>query len=783
MAKSQVVKEHSETLSGHSCRQAVGVGFVLMAILVPLYFSPLFYEYEIPKLVIFQVLTVAMAVLWVVGMVLDGEIYLLDTTIYYTFLAFLAVHFISLFQAGNVFQGMDALFRYLCYFLIPVLIFHVVRKPSHIYFLAGTMMGTGALVAFIGLLQHNRIYSLYAPGNISLSTIGNVNFVAEYYNVVFPISLTLIFLFKRPWLKGAAVASCFLMACHLVVLNSRGGWLGAGVGFAVIGGMVLLRHFQVGRRIVDLAVVAVVVLGLSWPVAAGLLSGIPLGPERTLGGLTRGYWEQMVGRSEDAVKLQDDSSRQRVLLWWDTLRLIADRPLVGVGVGNFEYNLPRYASLQSLEVKQRMEKNAGQSLMAYRAHNEYLEVWAETGILGFGIFCFLLYQILASLFKLLRRYLHGEQDLFVVGLAAAVAATLAHAFFSTNFQDPASAVHFWMVVGLIWSVRMNVEGETRLGLLFTQEGGISFGLISGGILALIMTVVMGVQTLLGAYYYQVGSIWFKRENYWQAIAAMEKAAEYRYTNDFAVYQNLGLSFYNTKHWTEAAEAFRQSLLRHRNNVQVHYYLGLTLGQLERDQEAVAHLHRAVELNPLSSKYHMSLGEALGLAGNPEMAVFELRESLRIEPEQADAYYALGANYKRLGNLDATAEAYQKALALAPGDDRVMNSLAVVYASRGELEKAREVFQRLVEQYPDRVDYRVNLAAMLQSLGRLQEALDACGEALKRDPDFVNAYAVLGSIFEAGGEIDRARQVYREALSRAPNHAAVQSRLRALESEH
>ena len=68
MAKSQVVKEHSETLSGHSCRQAVGVGFVLMAILVPLYFSPLFYEYEIPKLVIFQVLTVAMAVLWVVGM-------------------------------------------------------------------------------------------------------------------------------------------------------------------------------------------------------------------------------------------------------------------------------------------------------------------------------------------------------------------------------------------------------------------------------------------------------------------------------------------------------------------------------------------------------------------------------------------------------------------------------------------------------------------------------------------------------------------------------------------
>ena len=771
----------SPTFSGKTCRQGIVLGLVLMILLVPLYFSPLFHDYETPKIVIFQTITVLLAVIGIVGMALDGEISILDTSLYYTFLGFLAVHFISLYQASNVFQGLDLLFRYLCYFLLPVLVFHTVRSNRALLQLAGVMTVTGSIVATIGLLQHNGVYSFHSRWNIPISTIGNVNFVAEYYNVVFPIALTLLFIPKSFSLRMGALLSCFLMSCHLVVLGSRGGWLGATVAFLVMGCAVSIRHFRIGRRLLDTAVVAIVVLGLGWPVAASLLSDIPVGVDRTLGHLTADYWEKTINRTEDALKLKDDSSQQRVLLWEDTLRLILDRPLVGVGVGNFEYHIPAYTSRQSLEVKMRMEDQNKMELMAYRAHNEYLEVWAETGILGLAVFCFLMYQISVALVMLLKRYSRGEESLLVVGLAAAFSATLAHSFFSTNLQDPASAVHFWIVVGMVWSIKLRAEGESRLGLLLTEARGVAFGLISTGILVLTFTVVLSVQTLLGAYNYCMGMLWFQREDFVEASAFLEKASAYRYTHDFALFQNLGMSLYNENQYEDAARAFQQSLLRHRNNASASFYLGKTLAQLDRTETALTYLKKSVDLNPLSAEYRTGWGEALGQEGRREDAVRELSEAIRLNPNAWEAHYALGYNYKESGDLEGAVDAYGKALGLKPGKAEILNSLAVVYSRQEKFESANEIFNKLIKDYPLRADYRVNLAVSFLNLGKLEQARSACQAALEINPDYGKAFAVTGSVYEAAGDVARAKLAYKEALKRNPEDRAVRERVSALEA--
>ncbi len=750
-----------------------------MMLLVPLYFSPLFHDYEIPKIVIFQTITIFLAALGLVGMSLDGEISILDTSLYYTFLGFLAVHFISLYQAANIFQGLDLLFRYLCYFLLPVLVFHTVRSDRGLLQLAGVMAFTGSIVAAIGLLQHNGIYSFYARWNIPISTIGNVNFVAEYYNVVFPVSLTLLFIPRSIWLRSGALLSCFLMSCHLVVLGSRGGWLGASVALAIIGCVVSMRHFRISKKLLDTVVVAVVILGLGWPVAASLLSDIPIGSDRTLGHLSGDYWDKTVTRTEDALKLKDDSSQQRVLLWEDTLRLILDRPLVGVGVGNFEYHIPAYTSRKSLEVKMRMEEQNQMELMAYRAHNEYLEIWAETGILGLAVFGLLVYQISTALVTLLKRYLKGEESLLVVGLAAAFAATLAHSFFSTNLQDPASAVHFWIVVGMVWSMKLNAEGESRLGLLLTEAGGVAFGMIAAAVLVLTFTVVLGVQTLLGAYNFSMGMLWFQREDYVEAAEFLEEASGYRYTHDFAVFQNLGMSYYNENRYQDAARAFERSLLRHRNNPSVSYYLGRTLFHLGKGEFALRHLQNAVDLNPLSGEYRIGLGEGLGKAGQTKAAIRELNEALSIEPNSWEAMYALGYNYSQMGDLSRAEAAYQNALGVQPGRTEILNSLGVVYARMDKFERAHEIFVQLAEDHPDRADYQVNLAVSFLNLGILEPARSACQKALEIKPGYAKAYAVTGSVYEAAGDVSRAILAYKEALRLDPHDTAVQQRLSSL----
>ena len=122
---------------------------LLITLLIPLYFSLLFHDYNLPKLVMLEIFTVLMTVLWISGMALRGEISVLRTSLYITFLAFLGINLISLLQAINRLQGLERVFQYLCYFLIPVVVFHTVREARHLRLLSGTMALTGGIVALI----------------------------------------------------------------------------------------------------------------------------------------------------------------------------------------------------------------------------------------------------------------------------------------------------------------------------------------------------------------------------------------------------------------------------------------------------------------------------------------------------------------------------------------------------------------------------------------------------------------------------------------------------------
>ena len=761
-------------------RRIVLPGLLLIAVGVPLYFSPLFYEYQIPKTVIFQTITVLMAAAWVSAMALNGEIRIIDTRFYYPVMAFLAASFISLFQAYNLFQGLETLFGYTCHFLVAILVFHLIRRERDLHLIAGTMIGTAGIVAVIGLLQHNDVIAFYARFGIPISTIGNVVFIAEYFNVVLPIAVVGFLGWRRPWVRAICGASCFFIICHEVVMGSRGGWLGTIVAVGVIGLAWLFRALRVGRRAMDVSVAALVIVVLSWPVVGGLLSGIPAGPDRDLGGLTSEYWRSMSERSRDALEIRDDSSQQRVLLWEDTLRLIFDRPFVGVGVGNFEYNIPQYSSRQSLEVKRRMEQRTGLELMAYRAHNDYLEIWAESGVLGILAFGAIVAQLVGAIWGLLRRFLRREADLFAVGLAASVAATLVHSFFSTNLQDPVSASHFWIVVGMVWALKLGAEGESRITVLITGAGKGPLIAVSACGLVFVGVVALGAQSLLGAYHYHLGTLRFRQKAFGQASAEFGRAAQYRFKDEFAAYQALGVSHYNLQRWPEAAQAFRSSLILHRNNAKVHYYLGVCLANLGEPSASVERLRRAVELDPLSGEYLAELGKALGLSGDAQEAVAVLQAALRITPNDAAALHSLGQNHKRLGQLDEAVDAYVQAASIKPGDGAIQNSLAVAYVEQGADASAREVLLRLIESHPEVVSYRVNLTVALLNLKRYQEALVACGELVRLEPGNARGYVLLGTVHREAGDRVQARQAYERALQLNPGDRNVLSELRRLD---
>jgi probable O-glycosylation ligase (exosortase A-associated) len=76
----------------------------------------------------------------------------------------------------------------------------------------------------------------------------------------------------------------------------------------------------------------------------------------------------------------ESSARARLVAWRTALRMIADNPVFGVGLRNFQ---PRYVDY----AKERLEDG---TIQTYVAHNSYLQIWAESGSLAFGVYLLLL---------------------------------------------------------------------------------------------------------------------------------------------------------------------------------------------------------------------------------------------------------------------------------------------------------------------------------------------------------------------------------------------------------
>lgn len=115
------------------------------------------------------------------------------------------------------------------------------------------------------------------------------------------------------------------------------------------------------------------------------------------------------------------STEMRLNYWQEVLKIIIAHPFVGIGPGNFNSALSRYA------------------------HNSYLQIWAETGILGLFSFIWIIYVVIKSYLKQLSNPLSKSR---IAGLIAAIFVFLIHNFLDFTFFLPEVAYIWWVILGL-----------------------------------------------------------------------------------------------------------------------------------------------------------------------------------------------------------------------------------------------------------------------------------------------------------------------------------------------
>lgn len=145
----------------------------------------------------------------------------------------------------------------------------------------------------------------------------------------------------------------------------------------------------------------------------------------------------------DLLTLSDIGSRDRTVMWSTGWAMFRDQPWLGHGINTFMANYQTYAG--------------GSQWPAY-AHNCYLQIAAETGIIGLASFLLFLFCLGSVCWRSLQRPAESlppqsrELRPILIGLTAGVLAFLVQSAFDTNLYAVRQATLFWTLSGMMLGI-------------------------------------------------------------------------------------------------------------------------------------------------------------------------------------------------------------------------------------------------------------------------------------------------------------------------------------------
>lgn len=258
-----------------------------------------------------------------------------------------------------VFVVMDGAGRRWRWFLFGVSLAAVIQALIGIYIFTG---GSGAPHLWILDFRYFRAFGTFGQPNpfgafMGMALLPTLGAACGY-------GITAWHKRQHGWQPDAALA--LLYAVFVVILGagllaswSRGAWMGAAAALVVFVWL-LPRRLEIGTLLVLFAVGGG---GLLW--MAGLI------PD-SISDRVLSFTEDFTGfRDVRGAVINDDNFAvlERLAHWQAALDMAQSRPLLGVGFGNYESAYPDFALVNWLEP-------------LGHAHNYYLNLLAETGIVG-----------------------------------------------------------------------------------------------------------------------------------------------------------------------------------------------------------------------------------------------------------------------------------------------------------------------------------------------------------------------------------------------------------------
>lgn len=372
-----------------------------LLLILPLTFWPgLFNQYELPKVIVFRVIIEIALGFYLLLLVTEKNFFIKQNPPFFiASLYILTVFLTSIFGVSwptslwGLYFRQEGIFTLIHYFFFFFLVsqsqFLRLKQKTAAWFLV-----IGAVLTSLVALWQSEVN---LNGRL-VGTFGEPNFLGGFLVLIFPFSLYLWQDFKKGLFKNLFLGVPFLLVLTIILTGSRSALLATGAVLVISLIFFFKRNWWRWSLVGGLALIfGVLIFQIS---------------------VNRGF----------------SPNENRLRIWGKAVEAFKMRPILGFGKENFELAFEKVST----------EKDIGLlDLRVDRAHNEFLEILVESGVLGLGAYLLL---IGLTLRIVIRKICQERDKLFWQAILLSFLTFLIIG--QLNVFSAGEYVIFWFLLGL-----------------------------------------------------------------------------------------------------------------------------------------------------------------------------------------------------------------------------------------------------------------------------------------------------------------------------------------------
>ena len=281
---------------------------------------------------------------------------------------------------------------YFSYVLVFILSINLLSKKQLLFWMILALALTSFIVSLTGLVEYyfpeyySLIDSLYFQTGDLGTFFGNKNRSVQYVVMTLPF---LIYLFINGKAKKNDVMSSislFVIFLYLMNASARQGYLAIIVELFLVALFIILDWHKHKKQALFSNIKHA-------KFKAGLIT-------ITIGMLLISLFAfSPIDRSQDKferfVSISEGANNTRIPVWVNTLEIIKDHSIIGAGAGQWKEYYPLYYNHAIFD------KHSGEKVKFANAHNDYLQMLSDYGIIGFLLLAWIAYLFIRIIVKIL----------------------------------------------------------------------------------------------------------------------------------------------------------------------------------------------------------------------------------------------------------------------------------------------------------------------------------------------------------------------------------------------